>query len=71
MVYQSKELRVTMAGTYALADGRTDMKVVATQGNNTLRAQITGSGSSLRVVPTSVNVKEPAEVRKFLDRLLR
>jgi hypothetical protein len=71
VVYQSKELRVTMAGTYALADGRTDMKVVATQGSNTLRAQITGSGSSLRVVPTGVNVKEPAEVRKFLDRLLR
>jgi len=71
VVYQSKELRVTVAGTYALADGRTDMKVVATQGNNTLRAQVTGTGSSLRVVPIGVNVKEPAEVRKFLDRLLR
>ncbi len=71
MVYQSKELRVTMAGTYALTDARTDMKVVATQGRNTLRAQVTGTGSSLRVVPTGVNVKEPAEVRKFLDRLLR
>lgn len=71
VVYQSKELRVTMAGTYALTDARTDMTVVATQGRNTLRAQVTGTGSSLRVVPSGVNVKEPAEVRKFLDRLLR
>ena len=71
VLYESRELRVTVAGTYALADGRTDMKVVATQGNNTLRAQVTGTGTSLRVVPTGVNVKEPAEVRKFLDRLLR
>ena len=71
VVYQSKDLKVTVAGTYALADGRTDMKVIATQGSNQLRAQVTGSGGSLRVVPTSVNVKEPAEVKKLLDRLLR
>lgn len=71
LLYQSKDLRVTAAGTYALADGRTDMKVVATQGRNQLRAQVTGSGGALRVVPTGVNVKEPAEVKKFLDRLLR
>jgi len=71
VVYQSKDLKVTVTGTYALADGRTDMKVIATQGSNQLRAQVTGSGGSLRVVPTSVNVKEPAEVKKLLDRLLR
>jgi len=71
LLYESKDLRVTAAGTYGLADGRTDMKVVATQGRNQLRAQVTGSGGSLRVVPTGVNVKEPAEVKKFLDRLLR
>jgi hypothetical protein len=71
LLYQGKDLRVTMAGTYALTDGRTDMKVVATQGKNQLRAQVTGSGGSLRVIPTGVNVKEPAEVRKLMDRLLR
>ena len=71
LLYQGKDLRVTAAGTYGLADGRTDMKVMATQGRNQLRAQVTGSGGSLRVVPTGVNVKEPAEVKKFLDRLLR
>ncbi|HEV8227454.1 MAG TPA: AsmA family protein [Methylomirabilota bacterium] len=71
VVYQGKDLKVTMAGTYALADGRTDMKVIATQGSNQLRAQVTGSGGSLRVVPTGVNVKEPAEVKKLLDRLMR
>lgn len=71
VLYQGRELRVTVAGTYGLADGRTDMKVVATQGRNQLRAQVTGSGGSLRVVPTGVNVKEPAEVKKLLDRLLR
>ncbi|HYV66563.1 MAG TPA: AsmA-like C-terminal region-containing protein, partial [Myxococcales bacterium] len=71
LLYQGKDLRVSAAGTYALTDGRTDMKVVATQGRNQLRAQITGSGSALRVVPTGVNVKEPAEVKKFLDQLLR
>jgi len=71
LLYQGKDLRVTAAGTYALVDGRTDMKVVATQGRNQLRAQVTGSGGSLRVVPTGVNVKEPAEVRKLMDRLLR
>jgi len=71
LLYQGKDLRVAVAGTYALVDGRTDMKVVATQGRNQLRAQVTGSGGALRVVPTGVNVKEPAEVRKFLDRLLR
>lgn len=71
VLYQGKDLKVTVTGTYALADGRTDMKVVATQGRNQLRAQVTGSGGSLRVVPTGVNVKEPAEVKKLLDRLLR
>jgi uncharacterized protein involved in outer membrane biogenesis len=70
-VYQGKDLRVTLAGTYALSDARTDMKVVATHGSNQLRAQVTGRGGSLRVIPTGVNVKEPAEVKKLMDRLLR
>ena len=62
---------MTAAGTYGLADGRTDMAVVITQGGGQFRAQVTGAGGSLRVIPTGMNVKDPAAVKKFLDRLLR
>jgi hypothetical protein len=71
LVYQAKDLKMTAAGTYGLADGRTDMAVVITQSAGQFRAQVTGSGGSLRVIPTGVNVKDPAAVKKFLDRLLR
>jgi uncharacterized protein YhdP len=71
LVYQSKDLKLTAAGTYGLADGRTDMAVVITQGVAQFRAQVTGGGGSFRVVPTGANVKDPAAVKKFLDRLLR
>lgn len=71
LVYQSKDLKLTAAGTYGLADGRTDMAVVITQSAAQFRAQVTGSGGSFRVVPTGVNVKDPTAVKKFLDRLLR
>ena len=71
LVYQAKDLKMTAAGTYALADGRTHMAVAITQSAGQFRAQVTGSGGSFRVVPTGVEVKDPAAVRKFLDRLLR
>jgi len=71
LVYQSKDLKVTAAGTYGLADGRTDMAVVITQGAGQFRGQVTGSGGSFRVVPTGANVKDPAAVKKLFDRLLR
>jgi len=71
LVYQAKDLKMTAAGTYALADGRTDMAIVITQSAGQFRAQVTGSGRSFRVVPTGVNVNDPAAVKKFLDRLLR
>jgi hypothetical protein len=71
LLYQGKDLKVMAAGTYALVDGRTDMNVVATQGSSQLRAQVTGSGGSLRVIPTGVKVKEAEQIRKLLDRLLR
>jgi len=71
LLYQGQDLKVTAAGTYALADGRTDMNVVATQGASQLRAQVTGSGGSMRIIPTGVKVTEPAEVKKLLDRLFR
>ena len=47
------------------------MNVVATQGSSQLRAQVTGSGGSLRVIPTGVKVKEAEQVKKLLERLLR
>jgi hypothetical protein len=71
LVYQAKDLKMTAAGTYGLADGRTDMAVVLTQGSGQFRGQVTGSGGSFRVVPTGANVKDPAAVKKLLDRLLR
>jgi uncharacterized protein YhdP len=71
LVYQAKDFKMTAAGTYALAGGRTDMAVVITQSAGQFRAQVTGSGGSFRVVPTGVDVKDPAAVKKFLDRLLR
>jgi hypothetical protein len=71
LVYQGKDLKMTAAGTYGLADGRTDMAVVITQGAGQFRGQVTGSGGSFRVVPTGANVKDPAAVKKLLDRLLR
>jgi len=71
LLYEGKDLKVALRGTYALADGRTDMNVVATQGSSQFRAQVTGRGGALRVIPTGVKIKEPAEVKKLLDRLLR
>ena len=71
LLYQGKDLKVAVAGTYTLAGGRADMNVVATQGSSELRAQVTGSGGSLRVIPTGVKVKDAEQVKKLLDRLLR
>jgi AsmA-like protein len=70
-LYQAKEMTMSATGSYGLADGRTDMALVITQGDGQFRAQLTGSGGSFRVVPTGVKVKDPAAVRKFLDRLMR
>ena len=71
LVYQAKDLKITATGTYALADGRTDMAVVITQSAGQFRALVTGGGGVFRVVPTDIKVKDPAAVKKFLDRLLR
>jgi hypothetical protein len=71
LVYQARDLKMTATGTYALADGSTDMAMVITQSAGQFRAKVTGSGGSFRVVPTEIKVSDPAAVRKFLDRLLR
>ena len=71
LVYQSRDLKLTAAGTYGLADGRTDMAIVIAQSAGEFRARVTGGGGSFRVVPTGANVKDPVGVKKLLDRLLR
>lgn len=71
LLYQSRDLKVAGAGTYALADGRLAMDVTLTQGSNRMRAQISGLPGALRVVPTEVKLQDSKDLRKFLDRLLR
>ncbi|HKA63656.1 MAG TPA: AsmA-like C-terminal region-containing protein [Methylomirabilota bacterium] len=71
LVYVARDIRVTGAGTYALADERTAMDVTVTQGSNRVKARLTGAAGSLTIVPTDVRVKEPKDLRKALDRLLR
>jgi AsmA protein len=71
LVYVARDVRVTGAGTYALVDGRTAMDVTVTQGTNRVKARVAGAPGSLTIVPTDVRLKEPQDLRKTLDRLLR
>lgn len=71
LVYVARNIRVTGAGSYALTDGRTAMDVTVSQGANRVKARLTGAGDALTIVPTDVRIKEPKELRKALDRLLR
>src|SRR6266849_4127034 len=50
-VYQTKGLAMSTAGTYGLADGRTDMMVLISQSTGQFRAHVTGSAGSIRAVP--------------------
>jgi AsmA protein len=71
LVYVARDVRVTGAGTYALTDGRTAMDVTVTQGSNRVKARLAGASGSLTFVPTDVRIKEPTDLKKALDRLLR
>lgn len=71
LVYAARDVRVTGAGTYGLADGRTAMDVTVTQGPNRVKARLAGDPGALRIVPTDVRLKEPKDLRKAIDRLLR
>jgi len=71
LVYVARDVRVTGAGTYGLVDGRTAMDVTVSQGTNRLKARVAGSPGALSIVPTDVRLKEPKDLRKALDRLLR
>jgi len=71
LVYQARDLHVTGAGTYGLGDGRIAMDVTVTQGANRVKAHLAGAPGALTLVPTDVRLKEPKDLRKALDRLLR
>jgi AsmA protein len=71
LVYVARDLRLTGAGSYGLVDGRTAMDVVVVQGGNRVKARVAGGPGALTIVPTDVRIKEPKDLRKTLDRLLR
>jgi uncharacterized protein YhdP len=71
LVYEARELKLTGAGTYGLVDGRTAMDVLVTQGGNRVKARVAGGPGALTIVPTDIRIKEPKDLRKALDRLLR
>jgi AsmA protein len=71
LVYEARDLKMTGAGTYGLVDGRTAMDVLVTQGGNRVKARVAGGPGALTIVPTDVRIKEPKDLRKTLDRLLR
>lgn len=71
LVYEARDLKLTGAGTYGLVDGRTAMDVLVTQGGNRVKARVAGGPGALTIVPTDVRLKEPKELKKALDRLLR
>jgi AsmA protein len=71
LVYEARDLKLTGAGTYGLVDGRTAMDVLVTQGGNRVKARVAGGPGALTIVPTDVRLKEPKELKKALDQLLR
>jgi hypothetical protein len=64
-------VRVAAAGTFTLADGRVDMGVTLTQGQNEVRGVVSGTAGALRVVPTDLRVPDTRGIKKFLDKLFR
>jgi hypothetical protein len=71
LVYEGRGFRITGAGTYGLADGRVSLDATFTQGDNEVRATISGPPGALTVVPTSVKVREGRDLKRLLDKLLR
>jgi hypothetical protein len=47
------------------------MDVTVIQGTNRVKARLAGGPGSLSIVPTDLRLKEPKDLRKTLDRLLR
>lgn len=74
LLYTSKALRISAAGTYGLATGALDMDVTLDYGRGQVRARVTGTASSpsIRVNPASVlqGIK-PGDVQRGLQDLLK
>jgi AsmA protein len=71
LFYQSAEVKVTGAGTYALRDGRVDMQVVLTQGPNEIHGVVSGTAGALHVAPTGAKIPDVRGIRRFVQTLLR
>ncbi|HYB40148.1 MAG TPA: AsmA family protein [Candidatus Methylomirabilis sp.] len=71
LLYESSELRVTAAGTYALRDGRVAMDITFTQGPNRISGVLSGTEGALRLVPTAVQIQDARGVRRFLEKIWR
>jgi AsmA protein len=71
LLYQSADVRMAAAGTYGLHDGRINMEVTLTQGQNEVKGLVSGTAGAVRVVPTGVRVPDTRGIRKLLDRLFR
>jgi AsmA protein len=70
--YQGQGLSASAAGSYGLADGRTEMAVTLTQGRNQIKTRVTGAvGGKLVAVPTGATLGGRDAVKQILDRLLR
>ena len=70
--YQGQGLTAAASGSYALADGRTEMAVTLTQGRNQIKARVTGAvGGKLVAVPTGATVGGRDAVKQLLDKLVR
>jgi len=71
LLYQGPDVRVAAAGTFALADGRVNMDVTLTQGQNEVKGVVSGTSGALSVVPTGVRIPDTRGIKKFLDKLFR
>ena len=71
LVYQGPEVRMAAAGTFTLADGRVNMEVRLTQGQNEVTGVVSGTADGLHVVPTGVRIPDTRGIRKLLDKIFR
>jgi uncharacterized protein involved in outer membrane biogenesis len=74
LLYTSRALRVSAAGTYALPTGRVDFDMVLDHGRGRLQAKVTGTAAnpSVRVSPAGVlRDLDPRTLERGLDDLLR
>lgn len=73
LLYQSASVNVAAAGTYGLADGRVDMDVTVSQGQNQVRGKIVGTTvpRNLRIIPTGIQQGGKDVIQRSLEKLFR